>query len=207
MTKRSEAVGKSFNRWFVVSEVEFPLCLCRCACGTERNVNVYNVIQGSSKSCGCHKHDELISRNKTHGESRSRTYVSWCSMWTRCTNRNTRSYETYKHREPPMRWKSFTNFLEDMGECPEGMSLERVDNNLPYSKENCKWIPTSHQSRNRSTTTLLYYKEEVWTLKQVCKDLEISYPTVIYRVKRRGMTFSDALGVDVALVKKGSGYA
>ena len=208
MASAVDAVGKKFNRWTIVSKLGYPMGLCRCDCGVEKPVNLYNVISGASKSCGCHRLEARVKRNTSHGMSHTRTYAAWCSMWTRCTNPRTRSYDEYAGRTPPDEWLSFANFLNDMGECPDGYSLERVENDLPYSKDNCIWLPTNAQSRNRRTTTLLQYNGTIFTLKELCAHLGLCYSTVIHRVKKQGKTFPEALDVsDITLIKKGNGYA
>lgn len=86
-------------------------------------------------------------------------------MWARTTNPNNESYRRYSSFKPPDRWKEFEKFLEDMGECPDGYSLERIKNDEGYGPKNCEWIPLSRQARNRSTTVWVDHEGQKLTLK------------------------------------------
>jgi hypothetical protein len=81
------------------------------------------------------------------------TYYSWREMKRRCTDTKGKAYETYSGKLSD-RWRSFDAFLEDMGERPEGTTLDRVDGTLGYTKENCRWATWETQMRNRAVTKL-----------------------------------------------------
>ncbi len=98
---------------------------------------------------------------KTHGMTNTAPYRSWANMLTRTTNKNSRDYEFYKDKVPPKRWFTFELFWEDMKDgYAEGLSIDRIDNDAPYSKENCRWTTQEVQTRNtrllRSTNTTGY---------------------------------------------------
>jgi len=90
--------------------------------------------------------------NLKHGYHGSRTYKSWCSMKCRCNWTGWSKYKFWGGRgiKYDPRWERFDNFLADMGERPIGTSLDRIDNDKDYSKENCRWATATEQNRNRN---------------------------------------------------------
>ena len=86
-----------------------------------------------------------------HGMSRTPVYRAWCGMHSRCSNPNRDNFERYGGRGITVceRWRTFDNFYEDMGERPEGLTLERVDNDKGYSPDNCIWADRMQQQRNQ----------------------------------------------------------
>lgn len=127
---------------------------CKCDCGNEELtlVPTNNLVSGNTTSCGC----VGIESRKTHGMSHTRTYQIHEGMLRRCNCPQQMGYENYGGRGIAVRerWNtllggSFENFLEDMGEAPEGMSLDRIDFNGDYYKENCRWATNSIQGYNK----------------------------------------------------------
>ena len=94
--------------------------------------------------------------NRTHGKSKTRTYKIWAGMVQRCTNENVSCFDIYGARGITVapEWRSFESFLADMGERPDGMSIERIDNDKGYSKDNCRWATSEAQSQNRRSNRL-----------------------------------------------------
>lgn len=204
-SKRESMVGKRYGRLRVIGTAKYPKVLCLCDCGVEKLINAYNILRGAVVSCTCKQADNLQGRNKTHGASKTRTYKAWCAMWTRCTNPKVDCYGSYKHRKPPEVWRSFESFLHDVGECPPGFTLERVDNTKPYGPGNCKWIPAHEQPINRSTTTIVRLEGEIMSLKKAALKAGRVYTTVIHKVRKQGLSVSDALGVSVEVLKHPEG--
>lgn len=140
--------------------------LCQCACGTNVTVVLYSVLCGNTRSCGCLQRDAVTvsgKANTSHGHARkgkvSKTFQAWMAMISRCYNENVENYPRYGGRGITVcdQWRdSFEAFLADMGEAPEGTSLDRFpDNNGNYEPENCRWATILEQNRNKSNNTLL----------------------------------------------------
>lgn len=159
MPKLNDLTGMKFGRWTVISLASrgsgrtVAKWNVACECGsTSSSLEGGTLRDGKSKSCGCLK-DELHTK---HGGAKqsgwTREYRSWMAMKTRCNNPNHRSYHNYGGRGIKVcgrRLKSFNNFLEDMGLRPTPKhSLDRVDNNGNYCKENCRWATYKEQCNN-----------------------------------------------------------
>lgn len=133
---------------------------CQCTCGKMVIKPTCTLRAGTTKSCGCwsFEHAKGKAYRKTHGHTCSRTtqgfvsktYASWSAMHTRCRNPKQKTYSYYGGRGVTVceSWNTFENFLKDMGERPEGKTLDRIDCNGNYSPENCKWSTHAEQSRN-----------------------------------------------------------
>lgn len=123
---------------------------CQCDCGNLTCVSGSQLKLKRKKSCGCLQKEITLARQITHNQSKSRTFRIWDNMLTRCNNPNSDRYHDYGGRGIKVckKWHIFQNFYNDMGDCPEGHSIERVDNDGPYSPSNCKWIPLCQQVWN-----------------------------------------------------------
>lgn len=159
MAKKSKIdsihTGDKFERWTVIEKKDKSSIICRCDCGSEKAVYGWNLLSGKSKSCGCLSAELAKEREKTHGKNKTKEHAIWVSMRNRCRGNGTNSfYYTERGITIDPRWDKFENFLEDMGECPDGLTLDRIDNRLGYSKENCQWANCSQQSSNKRKSTL-----------------------------------------------------
>lgn len=200
MSNMIDMTGKRVNRWLVLSQgatrTRAAYWLCRCDCGTEKEVSGATLRQG--KSHGCRRCVDYSSSTK-HGHARhgkrSLAYVSWQKMRTRCYAITSDSYSRYGGRGITIcsRWrKSFEAFLADMGERPSDMTLDRIDNNDNYEPSNCRWATRSEQQGNKRNTRLLTYKGRTMKLIEWAKQQEIHVNTLCYRLKA-GWSTADAI--------------
>lgn len=125
--------------------------LYRCHCGKTKEIRNHHVNKGISTSCGCYQKSRLKEAALIHGMRFSREYRSWQSMKQRCLNPNHIAYASYGGRGITIHtpWiDSFENFYKDMGDRPEGYSIDRINNNDGYKPDNCKWSTHKEQSNN-----------------------------------------------------------
>lgn len=145
-------VGDKFCRLTVVDLIpdrKNPKAKCLCDCGNTCYPQRGALKNGRATSCGCKRADDFISRNTSHGMSRSPTYKIWTGMISRCNNKNLEEYKNYGGRGIKVEWNSFEEFLSDMGERPTGMWIDRINNDGNYCKENCRWSSPKENSENK----------------------------------------------------------
>ncbi len=125
------------------------------------------------------------SSNKTNGRKASKTYNAWSSMKRRCYDTSLSNYPRYGGRgityDP--RWESFTAFLEDMGEAPEGSQLDREDNDGPYCKNNCRWSTPKANSNNKSNNHKILAFGRTQTMTQWAEEFDMSRQCLYQRLK------------------------
>lgn len=161
--RQFDLTGKWFGRLLVLSWARTSDnqagWLCRCKCGKEKPVRTDHLTSGRTISCGCKlgRNSELLKNGLKHGHCSSRssrTYSSWTAMHARCRNPKAHSYADYGGRGISVcdRWKSFENFLADMGGRPLQTSIDRIDPNGNYEPGNCRWATVEVQGDNKRNT-------------------------------------------------------
>ena len=188
-----------------------PKWLCLCQCGTRKLVGGDNLRRGVAKSCGCLIRDVVSQRNMIHGmgargNKKSREYVCWANMKARCLNEAASNYKYYGGRGIAVcqRWMEFLPFFEDMGRCPKGMTIGRIDNDGHYEPGNCRWVTQQEQDRNKRSSVFVTAYGKTQTVAEWSKELQISPFALYYRI-RRGDNHKEALDIVLArtINKKG----
>ena len=140
----------------------------------------------------------FIPSRLTHGHSINRTpsstYRSWQMMKNRCQNSTAENWKWYGARGITIckRWEKFENFLSDMGEKPKGKSLDRINNAIGYSPENCKWSSIKEQCRNRRSNRLIDLGGEIVCITEAAERLGIKKSTLSFRLNH-GWSIQDAI--------------
>ena len=131
---------------------------------------------------------------KDHGLSHTPQHIAWQNTIARCHRPTHKRYLDYGGRGILVceRWHTYLNYLEDMGERPEGMSLERIDNDKGYSPDNCKWATTHEQARNSRQNVNITYKGKTQTLKDWSVELGVNYQTLHTRLTFAKLTVEQA---------------
>ena len=188
--------GKKFSRLTVVSlnriENGVKIWNCTCRCGNKTQANTASLNNGHKKSCGCLQTDTRAMG--THNMTYTKTYKTWGSMIQRCTNPHHRNYRLYGGRGITIcdKWLNFAGFFEDMGVRPNGLTLDRIDGDKGYFKENCRWATPKEQTNNTSRNVLITCYEKTHSVSEWSRILGINKKTLWNRLFRSKLTPKEA---------------
>jgi hypothetical protein len=214
MAKLKNLIDVKIGRLVVISRAEDSLqgrvrWNCLCDCGNVTIALSTLLINGSTRSCGCLSREiaAQTTKNRTrHGHcsngKESRTYNSWRQMIRRCYNLENESYHNYGGRGITVcdRWRdSFVDFLEDMGECPDGCFLEKKDNDGNYEPCNCRWATHHDQCRNKRTNIWVNMNGEEMIVTDALRLLGVSGGAFYSYMRRHGASHQEAIDYYVSI--------
>lgn len=186
-------IGQTFNMLTVIRRAPSrrgkTVWECICSCGAIKEIRANSLLRGKTKSCGCLHHANHGGTKPTHGHtvnnSATKTYTAWLNMKGRCDNPQDNRWYRYGGRgitvAPEMR--SFEGFLKVIGECPPGLTLDRIDNNGNYEAGNVRWVDRTTQMRNMSTTRWITFQGRTLSMAEWSDITGIGYTTIKQRLK------------------------
>ena len=180
--------GQRFGKWTVIGAAprssRESRYLCRCDCGTERDVLRKHLLSGKSTSCGCQRHLQAAAIT-THGGSKTSEYRTWQAMRNRCTDPKNPGWLRYGGRGISVdpRWDAFAAFLADMGAKPSpAHTLDRVDGDGDYTPENCRWATRREQAQNTSRNHYVTWNGETKSIAEWARTTGINKDAIRYRL-------------------------
>jgi hypothetical protein len=198
MSTLIDIIGKKYNYLTVISRhgTKFKDIYynCLCDCGTYKIIRGFSVKSGETKSCGCYFR-KIASKNMKknrkslnfkHGKYKKVEYQSWLNMKARCKGKTKKNNYLKRGITVCDEWiNSFEQFYKDMGDRPSKYhSIDRIDNDKGYSKENCRWTTVEVQSRNKSSNRYITYNNQTMTLKDWANSIGIKQNTLNLRLKK-----------------------
>ena len=186
--------GQVFGRLTVLERDSFvngkTRWLCSCECGKQVSIIGQLLRNGRTKSCGCLRVDRATETAHRHGgyvgRKPTRTMRIWKNMIQRTCNPNCPMYARYGGAGIGVceSWQTFERFLSDMGQAPDDLTLERVDNNKGYGPDNCKWATYTEQNRNKSSSKNLTLNGKTQVAVAWIQELGLTDSKVYKRIRR-----------------------
>jgi hypothetical protein len=204
MTAPIDVTGERYGRLVAVNRIApingKTVWLFQCDCGSAYEARLENVRHSHTRSCGCQKTENIRQRSLRHGHQvdrkESRTLKSYRHAKSRCENVNDPKFPIYGGRGIKMcqQWAvDFTTFLADMGECPPGKTLDRVDVNGHYEPRNCRWATSMQQARTRTDNVLVEHEGQTMVLKDYARLMGVSYKALHHRFRTKGQPLEVAV--------------
>lgn len=195
-----DLTGRRFTRLLVLarstnSNGGDPRWLCKCDCGKIRIVWGSSLARGDTKSCGCYSRELSGAFNRTHGLTSHHLYHMWSNMRQRCFSKSDKDFLNYGARGISVcdRWNDFSAFLSDMGERPSpNHQIDRIDNNGPYSPENCRWATARENANNKRNSRILEFNGATRTVTEWARHLGVTDHAIFKRL-RKGMPINRVL--------------
>jgi hypothetical protein len=202
--KEIDLTGKRFERLTVIGKASAPannhrvgsFWYVQCQCQSPIFVvHGGDLRDGNTQSCGCLSRQKAADRLRTHGLRDTPEFNVWARMRARCQKSTHPDFEYYGGRGILVceEWSSFAQFLADMGKRPSSLhTIDRIDNNGPYCKSNCRWATRKQQANNQRSNMYIEYDGRIQTLAQWSDELSIPYTTLRSRLSK-GWEFQRAI--------------
>ncbi|MHA1401187.1 MAG: AP2 domain-containing protein [Candidatus Heimdallarchaeaceae archaeon] len=152
---------------------------CNCDCGNKKIIAGVHLKNKRTLSCGCLLDEYMNKTNRKHGKVYSKVYITYYNIIARCNNKKNTHYKYYGGRGIKCEWESFEDFYNDMGDVPKGKSIDRINNDGNYCKENCRWSTKKQQSNNQRSNI----KYKGLTPNQISDKTGIPIQTIYWRLK------------------------
>ena len=176
--QKIDLTGKRFGMWLVLDGNAGKEALCRCDCGTTKNVSKATLRNGSSTCCGC--------RKVKHGMDGAKVYRLWCHMRERCQSPKHKHYHSYGGRGITVcdEWQDAKEFMEwaISNGYREGLTIDRKNVNLGYSPDNCQFITIGEQQANKRNSRLVEISGETKHVAEWARIAGLSRQTVRHRL-------------------------
>jgi len=181
MKERTELIGRIFGEFLIlnfygIKDRRSSWC-AKCSCGNFVVRAERTLLSGQSWHCGCKRYTPEVFLKRKYPRSK----MTWKSMHDRCNLENRKDYKFYggKGIKVCERWRKFSNFLDDMGERPIGLTLDRIDGDGDYSPDNCRWSDITTQNRNRKINKITIdianeIRKDNRSLSKIAKDYGVN---------------------------------
>lgn len=190
-----DLTGRRFGTWTVISfsrNADATFWNCRCDCGVEREVRAGLLSRGSSTNCGCQR-KHVVKHGHSRRGKRTRTYRIWKAMHSRVKPAYVQARDYFARGISVCdRWSDYESFLSDMGEAPDGLSIDRIDNDGNYEPQNCRWATAKTQRENSRRIVMVELNGRLLHLKDAASEIGITDTAVYNDRKRHGGSLQDA---------------
>ena len=199
-------ISTAFGRWKVLAfshrDKRFnDFWACECSCGNKKIVSGSNLRRGDSLSCGCYNKDQVSKLGRKHFLRGTPEYTAWKQMKGRCCNPRNAAYKSWGARGITIckEWlHDPVQFVTDMGLRPSPKhSLDRIDVNGDYSKENCRWALPLQQMRNMTTNRVFSHLGKEQCLSAWAEELGLNYSSLYQRLYTLNWTFERAISTPI----------
>lgn len=200
-----DLTGKRFGRLLVLKRVVKRKGFgahwkCRCDCGTEFVVDGHSLKKGTTNSCGCYQRQRASETFYVHGRKPKRLYSIWCTMKTRCSNKNSTKYHMYGARgifvcaEWLHDFVAFRTWALSHGYA-DTLTINRINNDGPYSPENCEWVDAKTQASNTRRNKHVTLNGETHTIAEWSRITGLGLSCLYHRF-RKGLSAEEILKKD-----------